>query len=182
MTRQLIGRGVMAGLVALALVVASGERVAASCAMPPPLPDHVAMADAVFVGTVRHVTSEARTATVEVQEIWRGPDLPASVVVRGGLDEDGVTTSADRSFEVGIRYLFAVAANGGRLEDHACTATQPWTDELAALRPDDPREPLPSADGSADVLGIAVPTPPLIALLVVIAVGVAGTLAFRRRA
>lgn len=148
--------------------------VKASCAMPPPLEDHLALADAVFVGTVHEVANESRTATVEVHEIWTGPDLPATVTVHGGQEE--MTTSVDRFFEAGSRYLFAVSANDGRLEDNGCTATMPWTDDLDELRPAEPRLPMTSPDG-----GSGVPAPFILALGGAAVVALTGVLAFRRR-
>lgn len=147
--------------------------VMASCAMPPPLEEHLALADGVFVGTVHEVSNEGRTATVEVHEIWAGRDLPATVTVHGGQEQ--MTTSVDRLFEAGIRYLFAVSANDGRLEDNACTATMPWTDDLEELRPTAPRLPMTSGDGGGGV------APILLALGGAAVVALTGALAFRRR-
>jgi hypothetical protein len=168
----------LAGITTLGAWLVTAAPAAASCAEPPPIEEHLATAGAIFVGTVHEVTNESRTARVEVHEIWVGPDLPAAVTVHGGPEEPGMATSVDRHFEAGVRYLFAVSAHDGRLEDNACTATQPWTDGLAQLRPDVPRSPLPAAEGDTGSL----PTPLLVALTGVAAVALAGILAFRRRA
>jgi hypothetical protein len=168
----------LASITALGASIVTAPPAAASCAEPPPIEEHLATAGAVFVGTVHTVTNESRTASVEVHEIWSGPDLPASVVVHGGPDEPNMATSADRSFQTGTRYLFAASAREGRLEDNACTATRRWTDELTEFRPEEPRSPLPISEGQTG----SVPTPLLVALTGAAAVALAGVLAFRRRA
>lgn len=163
----------------LAGLLAPGA-VAASCAGFPPLEEHLAQAEVVFVGTVTSVADERRTALVRVEEIWRGPELPAEVTVHGGFPDLGFT-SADRSFEADVRYLFAAALNEGRIEDNACTATQAWSDDLAALRPTTVATPVPAPDdeaGSFDPVPVAVVVGGLAAVLVVVAMSVA---AFRRR-
>lgn len=153
--------------------------VAASCAGFPPLEEHLAQAEVVFVGTVVSVTDEQRTALVEVEEIWRGPELPAEVTVNGGFPDLGFT-SVDRSFETGARYLFASSLNEGRLEDNACTATQAWSDDLAALRPIgvSTPEPTPADESSAD----GVPVAALVVALSVMLVAGVSIAAFRSRA
>lgn len=173
MTVGLRGAATVATAVMILFALPAASAVA-SCAMAPPIEEHLRLADAVFVGTVHQVTNENRTATVEIHEIWTGPDLPASVVVHGGQEE--MTTSGDRLFEAGIRYLFAVATHDGRLEDNGCSATQPWTDQLIELRPEEPRLPMasPEADGG-------VPAPLIVALAGAAIVTLTGLLAFRRR-
>ena len=182
MIRQLRIQAFVVTMAVAALVVMGPAPAAASCAAPPPIDEHLSTADAVFVGTVHRVANEGRTASVEVHEIWTGPDLPASVVVHGGPDEPGMATSADRHFQAGTQYLFAASARDGRLDDNACTATQPWTDELAGLRPTDAREPMPLVEETAGMVPVEVPAPLLVALLGASAVALIGFLAFRRRA
>jgi hypothetical protein len=70
---------------------------------------------------------------VRVEERWRGPNLPEIVQVRGG-PEPGTASGEDRTYVVG-RYLFVVQNGPGYLIDDACTATTPWTDALARMRP-----------------------------------------------
>lgn len=151
---------------------------AASCVEFPPLEEHLARADVVFLGTVTSVTDQQRTALVRVEEIWRGSELPAEVTVHGGFDPEAFT-SVDRSFEVGARYLFAPAIRDGRLQDDSCTATQPWTDELADLRPTTVATPLPMPTDEADGGGGI----PVALILAAVAVVVAGSsaIAFRAR-
>lgn len=130
--------------------------VSASCL--PPVPGAVPWADAevVFVGTVTSVTNGDRWATVSVEEVWKGPDQPAKVVVRGG-PEGNTVTSVDRTYAVGGRYIFAVTVEDGALLDNACSGTTA-TDgvDLAAARPADVRVPgggLPAATNAGIDLG-----------------------------
>jgi hypothetical protein len=169
------------GFLVVTTMAALPRPASASCVDAPTIGEHLAWADAVFVGTVDALANQDRTAVVTIHEIWAGPDLPGRVTVHGGPDEPDVSTSADRSFVAGGRYLFAVFTNDARLEDNACTATQPWAEELAALRPDDAREPAVGEMSTAP-LGMELPMPFIVALLGATAVAGAGFLAFRRRA
>ena len=110
--------------------------VAASCATTPSIEDAVLLGDVVFVGTVLRTDNLGRWATVRVEERWRGArDLAGTVEVHGGPGP-GTSTSIDRIYSPG-RYLFVVGNGPGYLEDNDCTATTPWTDALASLRPID---------------------------------------------
>jgi hypothetical protein len=126
--------------------------VSAKCAPPPAGGVPWSSADAVFVGTVTSVTSGDRWATVSVEEVWQGPDQPAEVVVRGGPAGDAMT-SVDRTFSVGVRYIFAVTLEDGALLDNACSGTTE-VDAVAldAVRPAEIRQPgsgtpVPGRDG-----------------------------------
>ncbi|MEO8273039.1 MAG: hypothetical protein ABI620_03150 [Chloroflexota bacterium] len=132
---------IVPALAALAAVVllAQPSGVLASCRQPPDVKTAVNTADIVFVGTVTATTNSNSWATVSVEEIWRGPDQAAEVVIRGGPGGNSAT-SVDRAFEVGVKYLFfpyVDAAVG--LSDNSCTSTTPWSEDLAALRPTDAR-------------------------------------------
>ena len=164
-------------VLALALALLPGT-AAASCIEFPPIEEHLAQAQVVLVGTVQAVTNQDRTAQVEVHEIWRGGDIPALVTVYGGPDDPNMATSTDRSYRPGIRYLFAVQALDGRLEDNGCTATQEWTDDLAALRPANATSP-PAT--TADERGGSVPTAAIVIGLAVLAVAATSIFAFRAR-
>jgi hypothetical protein len=149
---------------------------AASCRPPIPIAQALRDSDSVFVGTVEGIAAGGRTATFAVGEVWRGPDLPANVVVQGGPGGNGAT-SIDRTWEAGGRYLVFASAAEGRLADNACSNTQLWSEELTALRPSDVRQP--SADEDRGGTGVS---GPLLALIAAIGlIGVVGFVAFRSR-
>ncbi len=113
---------------------AAPRPVAASCAPTVSLEEALLFADTVFVGSVTQLANNNRWATVRVEERWTGArDLGDTVQVRGG-PEPGTASSVDRVFAPG-RYLFVVTRGPGYLEDNGCSATTPWSDDLAALRP-----------------------------------------------
>ena len=125
----------------------------------PDLATSIRQADAVVVGTVTATRSGGRIATVQVEEQWRGR-LPAVFELRGGPAADNTATSVDRSYQVGRRYLLFVtepAAHGsqgtfgGAFEDNSCSATQPFTPDLARFRPLSATSVLPSAAPSTSV-------------------------------
>lgn len=154
---------------------------AARCVEPVPIEQAVQTADVVIVGTVTAVADEGTRATVRVEEVWRGPALPAEVVVWGG---PGGRTSIDRTFEAGIRYLFTnTIGEDGRLGDSLCSSTTEWDPKLEALRP--PGAQVPTPDGELDAAAQPEPTfdlaslvvPASVALLVAAAMLVAGLLA-----
>ena len=116
------------------LLGAPATALAACATAPQPPEDAVLFGDVVFVGTVLRTENEGRWPTVRVEERWKGAGgLADTVVVRGG-PEPGTATTTDRTYLPG-RYLFIVENQGDVLVDNACSGTQPWTDELAPLRP-----------------------------------------------
>ena len=155
--------------------------VAASCRVLPDPAQAIREAQVAFVGTVVAVSNNDRWATVAVEEVWRGPDLPTTVEVRGG-PAGNTATSIDRTFVAATRYLFTVSAAGGGLTDTACSATTPWTPELARLRPADARAPIRAAvePTATDPISVAAP---LIAVAAIGAAlfGIVALLALRRR-
>jgi hypothetical protein len=148
----------------------------ASCGRPPPLPRAIDRAEVVFVGTVAAVENLHRTATFKVESVWKGT-VDETVVVHGGpkasLKGERVWTSIDRAYEPATRYLVVPSGRSGAiLLDNACTNTQPYTADLADLRPPQAHPPLAggappvaptSQDASADL--------PLWALVVLVAAG-----------
>jgi len=116
-------------------VASAPQPVSASCVQPSSPADSVATGRIVFVGTVLEVANDGRWARVGVDERWRGADaLPAEVQVHGGPGP-GTVTSTDRAY-LQAPYLFVVEEGPGYLADNACSGTVPWTDDLAALRPE----------------------------------------------
>jgi hypothetical protein len=87
-------------------------------------------------------------------------------VIKGGPGGNAAT-SVDRSFEVGVTYLFFPmddAVNG--LSDNSCSATTTWREEYNDLRPSDAHAPLAASPSSGfDFSGILGP----IAVAVVVA-------------
>ena len=168
----------LAFLALLAVALLTPSVAHASCAESPPIDEHLATADVVFVGTVIGLRNQNRTATFVVTEIWRGPDLLPEVFVRGGPDDPNAASSIDRTFELGTEYLVAARVVNGELVDDACSATRPWHESLAEHRPADARPPS-GAGPTADEVDIPLAPVALAALFVVLAV-VSG-LAFRAR-
>ncbi len=117
---------------------------AASCVPAEPVAASLAKAEVVFVGTVVSTANRDRVAQVRVEEVWKGPGLPAQVEVRGTpfSAQDNAVTSVDRSFRTGVRYLFVPRGGSASptsgvpvFEDDLCTATQEYHPNLDGLRP-----------------------------------------------
>ncbi|HXG25310.1 MAG TPA: hypothetical protein VNL94_00440 [Candidatus Binatia bacterium] len=127
------------------LLLAAPATVLADCAPPPSIEEALETHDIVFVGTVEDTAEQNRWAVVTVEEVWRGPDQPRTVVIKGGLGGN-MMSSVDRFFEVGERYLFFPSVdppNG--LADNACSSTTQFREDLARLRPADARPPIDEA-------------------------------------
>ena len=163
-------------LAATAGMVIGTMPAAASCAPPIPIDQALRDSDSVFVGTVDGLANGGRTANFVVDEVWRGPDLPARTVVDGGPDGNAIT-SIDRTWEPGAKYLVFAAVANGKLTDNACSNTQIWTDDLAAHRPTDARSP----DDATDTGGTGISGPLLTLLAAIGVIGVVGFVAFRNR-
>lgn len=136
-----------AGAVVAALALAPAP-VLADCQLAPPLEQAVSSSDLVFVGTVTALGVGGRSATVQVEDVWRGGEMPSTVTVLGGT-EPAQPMEDDRTFEAGVRYLFFPFVVEGQMVDNICTATVPWVDDLAAVRPVDAHSPIPSAAAPA---------------------------------
>lgn len=133
-----------------------GAPVLADCQPAPGLEQAIGESDLVFVGTVTAVEHGGRSATVDIREVWRGGELPATVTVVGGVDP-AQPMEDDRAFETGVTYLFLPALVDGRMVDSICSATTPWTDTLMAFRTVDAHTPAPAearaATGPAAIVG-----------------------------
>lgn len=141
-------------LVVAALLLATTaipQAALASCGPSILIDEAIANANVVLVGTVTDLSNENRWARVEVEEVWKGPDLPAVVVVRGG-PEPGVWTSVDRTYRA-VRYLFIVQFDGRVLTDSVCGKTAEWSDNLLVFRPDDWRGPAGAHGEGGDEMG-----------------------------
>ena len=140
----------------LALWLLVPAPAAASCAMPIPIEQAIRDSQVVLVGTVTSTENDGRWATVEVHEIWKGPDLPATTTVLGG-PEPGTASSVDRSFTAGARYLFVLSIDErGQLHDNSCSATTEMGAGDNELRPAEFRTPSPvdASDADNDATGI----------------------------
>lgn len=139
-----VGRGsTTAVLLALTIVAFVGDVpvVAASCAAPAGgIPD----ADTAFVGTV--VEQHERHARVDVDEVWRGPDLAPTVWVATAAHGNPwplslfVSSSLDAHLVSGRRYI--IAGEGGELRTDACLVAQASDPLVERLAPETTREPV----------------------------------------
>ncbi|GAC1345706.1 MAG: hypothetical protein NVSMB29_20010 [Candidatus Dormibacteria bacterium] len=174
-------------LVASILVVgglsALPHAAAASCARPlgaggatTTLQARLAEAPAVFVGTVASTRNNARVARVQVESVWKGSPIPSRVTVSGTPDQSSAATSVDRTFRAGERYLFAPSSATSPFQDTNCSATQPWSPDLAVLKPAAAVPPSPGSDG-LEPTGLAA-TPVWIPAGVAVVILVAGAAAW----
>jgi len=165
----------------------------ASCAVLPSLPTAIGQASEVFVGTVLELENRGRWATVKVEKVWKGEDIPAEVEVRAGpKDPPGdlfTATSVDREFELSKRYLFVPFERSGSIfRDNACTRTSIFQPRFERFAPASVESPQPTpTDG--EIIGAPVerePTSSEPSLLVPVVAGVliitlAGLALYRRR-
>ena len=87
----------------------------------------------VFVGTVASVDATRNVATIDVQEIWRGPNLADPIAVSGGQSVPG---SSALQWEVGQRYLvIPTVTSAGDLVADGCSPTSVYKAEYDAFRP-----------------------------------------------
>jgi hypothetical protein len=139
---RLLARAAASAALLLVVLLSSAAPTLASCLVLPALDEGVlAAADSVFVGTVTNVSNSDRWATVAVEEVWMGPDLPPVVEVRGGPGP-GTASSIDRTYSARVSYLFVVGITDGVLSDNVCSATIGWSPELGRLRPATARQPV----------------------------------------
>jgi hypothetical protein len=143
--RLIMTKASVAALLALSgFLVIGTEGAQASCAMLPSLQEQITTAPLVFVGTVVSTSDEDRVAHVRVESIWKGPTLSAYVDVHGSpVSELNVHSSVDRTYRAGERDLFVLFSDRAPYQDNSCSATRPYTAEIAALAPADARPPAP---------------------------------------
>jgi hypothetical protein len=162
LTARLVAIRVLTALfLAAAMIPLDATSALASCAEPPDLETAFADADVVFIGVVVELSNKDRTAVMEVEQVWKGPDLPEVVTVRGGPEDPNVITSVDRTFERGTYVVFPVNS-APPFEDNACTLTQRTTPALDVINPslteppEDSNEPEPV---TTEVAGAAAEAP-----------------------
>jgi hypothetical protein len=101
--------------------------------------------EVVFVGTITQVSNDGgeqgrgRTASVNVDEVWKGGSLPSTVEVNGTAEPGtpGISTR-DRFFKVGTKNVFFPMNDRSPFRDNACTATSEFSNDIEALRPNLP--------------------------------------------
>ncbi len=110
---------------AMATVLVAVPVTPAHAACSPPIDQIAAMqrADSVFVGQVIELTDSSRIATVQVIEIWKGPDLDALVTVNGSLSGAPAVRVTDRTYLLGGTYLVVPFGSRSPFFDEACSAT-----------------------------------------------------------
>jgi len=117
-----------------AIAVLTPQPALASCAEIPDLETAFADADVVFIGVVTDLSNGDRTAEMQVEEVWKGPELPETVVVNGGPGDSSTFTSVDRTYELGTYIVFPVNSTSP-FEDNACTLTQQTSTALDVINP-----------------------------------------------
>ncbi len=135
--RTLTTMFVLALVIVAALAGTTAEPVRASCAITPSLSRVLVTAPIVFVGKVIETRDHALTAVVQVQEVWRGKQVPKTAIVANNSPEDF------RLFRKGIIYLFIPEGVSRRspYQDNACSATRPYSRALARYRPGNAHRP-----------------------------------------
>lgn len=124
-------RWLLASMLVVAACGGSESVPDTNCAESPDSAEQVRFQGMLFDGVV--VSWDGTTATVAVNEIWRGVDIPADVEV---VPEPG------RAYTEGVRYLFFPTNSRPPFIDTPCSATVRWTEEIAALRPEAARRPV----------------------------------------
>ena len=152
MGAAILGRISVLLAAALAVLGALAGPAAASCAPPPPMEQAIADAKQVFVGTVEGLADEGHHATVAVEEVWKGPDVPPVAEVRGSPGMPGgqpARSSVDRTYTAGTKYLFVLYDDSAPYEDNICTKTSEWQEDFAQYRPADSRPPVSAPSDGA---------------------------------
>lgn len=180
---RLVGGATILTLLAGLLLPASAVPAHASCAAEPE--ETIAGQETVFLATV--IEQTARYARVEVEEVWRGPDLAPSVWLQTSPAElppwpvrliHRVATSVDAELVPGTRYVIATVDGG--YETNSCLVTEASAPLVERLAPEDARQPAASgATGNGPgILEGASGFTLLIALIAALPVG--GWLVYRR--
>lgn len=128
----------------------------------------------VFVGKVTSTEDSGRIAQVQVLAVWKGPDLPEFVEVRG---TSGSATNVDRRFDVSKTYLVIPENTRAPYLASACSATQPFAgaaglipvsyqDEVGATETRTPIASDSPSDSEAEVVQAILPLLGVLALIV----------------
>ena len=130
-------------LVVLGLLLPACAGAAApdtDCENPESVTERVRFASIVVLATVAEW--DGTTAQLEVEEIWRGPDMPVEVAI---VPEPG------RAYTAGVRYLVFPTGSPPPLTDARCSATTRWDESLEELRPARTRAPRQLGPVDADL-------------------------------
>lgn len=131
---RLVSWVIVSALMVVGVIAVAPQPALASCAELPSLEVGFAEADVVFIGVVTDLSNNDRTAVMQVEQVWKGPALPETVVVNGGPDDANFVTSVDRAYELGTYIVFPVNSTPP-FEDNACTLTQKTTTALDVINP-----------------------------------------------
>ncbi len=131
---RLVTRVIVSAVVIVGVVAVTPQQALASCAELPDLETGFADADVVFIGIVTELSNNNRTATMQVEQVWKGQALPETVVVHGGPGGSDAFTSVDRAYELGTYIVFPVNSTPP-FQDNACTLTQRTTTALDVINP-----------------------------------------------
>lgn len=132
--RIIVARALIVSILAAAAIAVTPHPASASCAEPPDLETAFADAPVVFIGLVVELSNGDRTAVMEVEGVWKGPDLPNTVTVNGGPSDPSEATSVDRTYELGTYIVFPINSTSPFV-DNACTSTQRTTEALDVINP-----------------------------------------------
>lgn len=139
-------------MLALLIALPVADAAAASCAGGPR--GQLKRAPWVFVGTV--IQQDISTARIDVEQVWRGPDLAPRVLVQTGQTQPpwplslflASGSSGDATLEPGNTYVIALEDDQQRLRTNTCAVAEA-TKPLLARAPDDARDPV--ADGLSGI-------------------------------
>lgn len=114
---------VLMTLATTAVLVLQPSAAQAECANPPDLEEALRRAPAAFVGEVTQAGLDSDETTVEVQWIWKGPDLPETLVLQ---TPSGSTTTGEAAFRfrAGTTYIVLLEDTTGPLAVGECSGTR----------------------------------------------------------
>lgn len=126
-TPSILDRTAIVLLATMAAILGAANTVRAACADGPDTAVAIQFADSVFVGRVVALSNLHRSATMEVLEIWKGPDLSGQVEVEGASSGSTVVGPDDRFYVLGSTYLVVPNGSGPPFFDDTCSGTMPYT-------------------------------------------------------
>lgn len=160
------------------LLLLAAPGASASCGAEPR--DQAASSPIAFVGTVSEV--RGTRAQINVEAVWRGPDVAPVVWVQGGMEDSplsfmGASTSVDMQWELGRRYL--IGAQEADLRTDNCSSVLLEAGDAAAIASGDTRPPVAGGVGGAGP--VADPFVWLLSALAVLLAATAGAAVYLAR-